>query len=93
MRMLVALVLGATSCEVLGYNETMNYNKKAEILKLSYGGYYNVPLRLNSTFDFSDPLSFDSLRVWAILFVSGVTRDYIRRKNFPGHLKSRPVDA
>ena len=26
MRMLVALVLGATSCEVLGYNETMNYN-------------------------------------------------------------------
>ena len=25
MRMLVALVLGATSCEVLGYNETMNY--------------------------------------------------------------------
>ena len=49
--------------------------------------------RLNSTFDFSDPLSFDSLRVWAILFVSGVTRDYIRRKNFPGRLKSRPLDA
>ena len=50
-------------------------------------------IRLNSTFDFSDPLSFDSLRVWAILFVSGVTRDYIRRKNFPGRLKSRPLDA
>ena len=53
----------------------------------------NFTVRLNSTFDFSDPLSFDNLRVWAILFVSGVTRDYIRRKNFPGRLKSRPLDA
>ena len=32
MRMLVALVLGATSCEVLGYNETMNYNRVKTIV-------------------------------------------------------------